>query len=114
MGHCSTVWCTAADTHLQPTGQCRQCCPFLKWDGFECDIAYHQSVTVLYMLYKNRCKTMHPLYNALPVPYVPMRVTHGALVAHRYTYVLPHCGTSQYRRTFIPLSVLRGTILQPY
>ena len=30
---------------------------------------------------------MHPLYGALPVPYVPGRVTRGALVAHRYTYM---------------------------
>ena len=41
---------------------------------------------------------MHPLYSALPVPYVPVRVTRGALVAHRYTYGPP-------RSTFIPLSV---------
>ena len=29
---------------------------------------------------------VHPLYGALPEPYVPMRVTHGAEIAHRYTY----------------------------
>ena len=28
----------------------------------------------------------HPLYGALPVPYVPVRVTRGALVSHRYIY----------------------------
>ena len=44
---------------------------------------------------------MHPLNDALPRPYVPVRVTRGALVAHRYTY----CRTSQYSRTFCPLSV---------
>ena len=48
---------------------------------------------------------MHPLYGALPLPYVPVRVTRGALVAHRYTYAPPHCRTSQYCRTLIPLSV---------
>ena len=37
--------------------------------------------------------------------YVPGRVTRDALVAHRYTYAPPRCRTSQYRRTFIPLSV---------
>ena len=42
---------------------------------------------------------------ALPVPYVPARVTRGALVAHRYAYAPPRCRTSQYRRSFIPLSV---------
>ena len=34
-----------------------------------------------------------------------VRVTRGALVAHRYTYAPPRCRTSQCRRTFIPLSV---------
>ena len=48
---------------------------------------------------------MHPLYGALPVPYVPVRVTRGALVAHRHTYAPPRCRTSQYCRTFIPLPV---------
>ena len=48
---------------------------------------------------------MHPLNGALPGPYVPVRVTRGALVAHRYTYEPPHCITLQYIRTFIPVSV---------
>ena len=46
---------------------------------------------------------MHLLNDALPGPYVPVRVTRGALVAHRYTYALPRCRTSQCRRTFVPL-----------
>ena len=48
---------------------------------------------------------MHPIYGALPVPYVPVRVTRGAVIAHRYTYTPPRCRTSQHRRTFIPWSV---------
>ena len=50
---------------------------------------------------------MHPLYGALPVPYIPVRITRirGAVVAHRNTYVPPRCRTLQYRRTFISLSV---------
>ena len=47
---------------------------------------------------------MHPLNGALPVPYVLVRVTCVALVAHRYTHAPPRCRTSQYR-TFIPLAV---------
>ena len=70
---------------------------------FECDLAHGSSVAVLCMLYKIRCNQMHPLYGALPVPYVPVRVTRG--IAHRYTYPPPRCRTSQYCRTFIPLSV---------
>ena len=48
---------------------------------------------------------MHPLNGDLPGPYVPVRITRGALVAHRYTYAPPRCRTSQYRRLFIPVSV---------
>ena len=48
---------------------------------------------------------MHPLNDALPGPYVPVRVTSGALIAHRYTYALPNCRTLLYCRTFVPLSV---------
>ena len=45
---------------------------------------------------------MHPLYGAL---HVPVWVTRGAVIAHRYTYVPPCCRTSQYRWTFVPFSV---------
>ena len=48
---------------------------------------------------------MHPIYGALREPYVPVRVTHGAVITHRYTYAPPHCRTSQYHVTFILLSV---------
>ena len=71
---------------------------------FECAVAHRRSVAVLYMLYKIRCDPMHPLYGALPVPYAPVRVTRGALVAHRYNSAPPRCRTSKYRNTFIPLS----------
>ena len=72
---------------------------------FECDIAHRRSVAVMCMLYTIRCNPMHPLNDGLPGPYVPVRVTCGALVAHRYTYAPPRCRTSQARRTFITLSV---------
>ena len=48
---------------------------------------------------------MHPICGALPVQYVPVTVTRGALVAHRYTDASPRCRTSWYRSTFISLSV---------
>ena len=34
---------------------------------------------------------MHPLYGVLPVLFVTMRVSRGALVAHQYTYAPPRC-----------------------
>ena len=48
---------------------------------------------------------MHPLNGSLPGPYVPVRVTRGALVAYRYTYAPPRCRTLQYSRSFITQSV---------
>ena len=81
--------------------------PGLTGGVLQCDIAHRISRAVLCMLYQNRCLTMHPLNGALPGPFVPVRVTCGALVAHMYTYAAPRCRTSQYSRTFIPLSVSR-------
>ena len=73
---------------------------------FECDIAHRRSVAVLCMYaLKIRCNPMHPLNDALPGPHVPVRVRCGVLVAHRYTYAPPRCRTSQYHRTFVPISV---------
>ena len=42
---------------------------------------------------------MHPLSGALPLPYVL------AAKAHRHSFAPPRCRTSQYRKTFVPLSV---------
>ena len=57
------------------------------------------------MLYKIIYNLMHPLYGALPVPYVPVQVTCSPLVTHCNTYASPHCRTLLYCRTFILLSV---------
>ena len=103
--YCSAVWCSAADTHLKLLYRAVSGAQFLTGDVFECDIAHRRSVAVLCMLYKIRCKAMHPLSGALPGPYVPVRVTRGALVTHRYTYAPPRCRTSHYSKTYFILSV---------
>ena len=72
---------------------------------FECGLAHRRSVAVLCMLYKIRCNPMYPLCGALLVQYVPVLVTRGAVIAHRFTYAPPRCRTSQYHRIFIILSV---------
>ena len=82
---CSVVF--AADTHRKimdcvVSGTC-----FLAGGVLNCNLSHRRSVAVLCMLYKIRCNPMHPLYGALPVPYVPVRVTSGALIAHRYNYL---------------------------
>ena len=57
------------------------------------------------MLFKIKGNPVHPLSGALPLPYVLARVTRGALVAHRHSFAPPRCRTSQYRRSFVTLSV---------
>ena len=103
--YCSAVWCSAADTHLKLLDGVVSAASFLAGGVLNCNLSHRRSVAVLCMLYKIRCNPMQPLCGALPVPYVPVRVTLGTLIAHRYTYAPPSYRTSQYRRTFIPLSV---------
>ena len=99
------MWCSAADTHLKLLDSIVSSACFLAGGVLNCNLSYRRYVAVLCMLYKIRCNPMHPVCGAIPVPYVPVRVTRGALIAQRYTYAPPRCRTSQYRRTFILLSV---------
>ena len=103
--YCSAVWCSAADTHLKLLDRAVSGARFLTGSVFESDISHRRTVAVLCMIYKIRCNPVHPLNGDLPGPYVPARVTRGALAAHRYTYAQPRCRTLQNSRTFIPFSV---------
>ena len=73
--YCSAVWCSAADTHLKLLHRVGSGAIFFTGGVFECDHAHRRSVAALCMLYKIGCNPMHPLYGALPVQYVPGRVT---------------------------------------
>ena len=113
--YCSAVWCSAAYTHLKLLDRAVRGAWFLTGGVFECDISHRRSVAVLCMPYQIRCNPMHPLFGALLGPYLPVRVTRDALVAHRYTYAPPCCRTSQNRSTFILLSVyLWNDLADPY
>ena len=57
---------------------------------------------------------MHHLSSALPLPYVPALVALDALVAHSHSFAPPRCRTSQYRRTFVPLSVSHWNYLSDH
>ena len=83
------MWCSAADTHLKLLDRTVSGARFITGGVFEYDIAHRLSVEVLCMLFKIRCNPMHPLNDALHGPYVPVGVTRGVLVAHRYTYAQP-------------------------
>ena len=86
--YCSLDKFSAADTHLTLLDRVVSGTHFLTEGVFECDIAHRRSVSVLCMLYRIRCNPMHPLDGDLPAPHVPVWVTRGALVAHRYTYCM--------------------------
>ena len=100
----SAVWCSAADTLLKLDRIVSGACS-LAGGVLNCNLSHHRSVAVLCMLYKIRCNPMHALCGALPVPYVPVWVTRSTLIDHQYTCAPSHCRTSQYHKTFIPLSV---------
>ena len=99
----SAVWCSAADSHLKLLDKFVRSAGFLAGGVLDCNLAHHRSVAELCMLFKIKSDPMHPLSGVLPLPYVPARVTRGAMVAHRYSFAPLRCRTSQHR--FVPLSV---------
>ena len=103
--YCLAVWCSSADSHLKLLNRVVRSAGFLAGDVLDCNLAHRRSAAELCMLSKIKSNPMHPLSGALPLPYVPARVTRGALVANRHSFEPPRCRTSQYRRTFVPLSV---------
>ena len=105
LDYCSAVWCSAADSNLDQRDRVVRSAGFLAGGVLECNLAHRRSVAELCMLFKIKSNPMHPLSAALPLPYVPARVTLGALVAHRQSFAPPRCRTSEYRRTFVLLSV---------
>ena len=84
--YCFAVWCSAADTNLKLLDSAVNGVCFSAGGMLNCDLAHCRSVAVLRILYKIRYNPMHSLYGTLPVPYVPVTVTRGDLVAHRYTW----------------------------
>ena len=103
--YCSAVWCSAADSHLNLLDRVVRSAGFLSGGVLEFNLAHRRSIAGLCMLFKIKSNPMHPLSGALPLSYVPARATRGALVAHRHSFASPRCRTSQYRRSFVPLSV---------
>ena len=88
---------------------------FLAGGVLNCNLSHRRSVAVLCMLYMIRCNPMHPLCDALPVPYLPVRVTRGALIA---LCILMRLSAAEPRSTtglLFPSQYLSGTIwLTPY
>ena len=96
------MWFSAADSHLKLLDRVVRSAGFLAGGVLDCNLANRRSAAELCKLFKIKSNPMHPLSGALPLPYVPARVS---LVAHRHLFAPPRCRTSQYRRTFVPLLV---------
>ena len=101
--YCSAVWCSPADSHLKLLDRVVRVAVFLAGGVVKCNLAHRRSVAKLCMIFKIKSNPMHPLIGVLPLLYVPVRVTRGALVAHRHSFAPPRFRTSQYRRTFVSL-----------
>ena len=107
--YCSVVRYSAADTHLKLLDRVVSGARFLTGGVFECDLAHRRSVAALYMLYKIRCIPMHPLYGALPVPYVAVRVTRSAGTSvNLYASQLQNLAVSQDFYSLVSISVERS------
>ena len=83
------MWCSAADSHLKLLDRVVRSAGFLAGGVLDSNLAHRRSVEELCMLFKIKSNPMHPLSGALPLPYVPARVTRGALVAHRHSFAPP-------------------------
>ena len=79
------MWCSAADSHLKLLDRIVRSAGFLAGGILECNLAHRRFVEELCMLFKVKSYPMYPLSGALPLQYVPARVTRGALVAHRHS-----------------------------
>ena len=101
------MWCSAADSHLKVLDRVVRSDGFLAGIVFECNLAHRRSVAEFCMLFKIKSNPMLPLSGALPLPYVLVRVSRGALVAHRHSFAPLRCRTSQHRRSFVSVLVSR-------
>ena len=108
LDYCSAVWISAADSHFKQLDSVVRSAGFLAGGVSECNLAHRRFIAELCMLFKIKINPMHPLSGALPLPYVPARVTRGALVAHRHSFVV---GLLSIAEALCPSLCLFGTIL---
>ena len=80
--YCSSVLCSAAESHLKLLDRVVRSAGSLAGGVLNCNLAHRRSVAELCMLFKIKSNPMHSLSGALPLPYVLASVTCGALVAH--------------------------------
>ena len=91
--YCSTVWCSAARTHLKLMNQ--SVVPVLKLGFCLLVILHIINLWQYYVCYIRSSVTRSSLFTMYYLCHMSLRVTRGSWVAHRYSYAPPVCGTSQ-------------------
>ena len=71
------MWCSAADSHHKLPDRVVRSAGSLAGFVLDCNLAHRRSVAELCMLFKIKNNPMYPMSGALPLPYLPARVTHG-------------------------------------
>ena len=104
-------YCSAADSRLKLLDRVVRSSGFLAGGVLECNLAHRRSVAELCMLFNIKSNSMHSLSAALPLPYVPARVTRGALVGHRHRSCILVVGLLSIVEPLCPSLCLFGTIL---
>ena len=98
--YCSTVWSSAADSHLELLGKDLRACKFLI-PNLTISFQHRRFISSLCMLYKIFHNPSHPLPSELPNLFRPRRLTRGSLSINSLSFS-PMRYTSQYSRCFIP------------
>ena len=108
--YCSAVRNSAVDSHLKQLERVVRGASFFAGCVLDCNIFHWRSVALLCML-EIKSNPTYPLIGVHPLAYVPARVTHGALVAHRHSFELPHWELHSTAGPLRPPLCLCGTIL---
>ena len=102
--YCSVVWMSAADCHLRLLDRAINNIKFLL-PNLTIDLHKRRLVGALSFLFKIIDNNRHPLYSALPEPFVAARLTrysNNIINRNSKAFSLPRYNTTQYSRCFIP------------
>ena len=97
--YCSSVWLSAAESHLRLLDRSFNSVKFLLPD-LNLDIGHRRDVGALSVLYKIVNDNSHPLHKFLPDFHQPARVTRSSAALNCMAFVVSRCSTSQFSRCF--------------
>ena len=105
LDYCSSVWGSAAQSHLQllerQVYSVSRVCP----DQSFLSLCHRRRVAWLSMLYKVNSNSNHSLFSELQSASTKVRHTGDAAAAHPLDFEVSRCRTSQFARSFLPAQV---------